>query len=204
MQSRVFSHLIKKEIRSTQLFFQHITFYSTLSPSPKNTMKKPILASPAVLIAAAFSSTCYTNHMLVSAFTPQSMRKHTTGQKQLHVMNLSSSAAPMKLEDEKDTNDIMPSFNSEMKPKVIATAVAKSFVPSPNGLCGIMAVKLIEENYVSTTATTSTPKIDGDQALISQTGMFGGASQKVTSKKSTEGMLYVSLSDTKLLHFRIQ
>ena len=56
-----------------------------------------------------------------------------------------------------------------------------------------MAVKLREEDYIPLDISNQVPEapmIEGDEALISQTGMFGGSGNKATSqmKKATEGM----------------
>jgi len=104
-------------------------------------------------------------------------------------MNLSSVAPTESVTDEsshaeetKDNSQL--GANGAVKPKVIAKATCQTFIPSPNGISGVMAVKLMEEDYVL--ESTVPPTVDGKS--ISQTGMFGGTSQQnSSSKKGLQG-----------------
>lgn len=185
MQSSLLRRLGKKQIedRKKLLFFHK----SPLFTKSISTMRITPMVSPTLLTFSAItnlSTITYTNYLHVTAFSPSVSRREMIGQR-MHVMNLSSSTAPMKLEDEQSLNK--SSLDSETKTRVVATALPKSFISSPNGLSGVMAVKLREEDYsapIISDPVADAPKIDG----MSQSGMFGGVASQSNSKnkKSTE------------------
>ncbi len=189
-------------------------------------MKFHRLAYPSVAIAtlSSFNPGPHSNVPVARAFSPSLSIRHNHNQnhRSLNVgstvgrLSSSASTAPvMDLEEEaaeeteisNNNNDngdnsediIRSSASSNLSsPKVVATATMKSFIPSPNGISGVMAVKLREEDYstggnggggggssssISTTlkADEATPKVEGDQQLLSQTGMFGGPKNTSTS-----------------------
>jgi hypothetical protein len=72
---------------------------------------------------------------------------------------------------------------------VSATADPKSFITSPNGSYGIMAIKLKEEDYVKKVIESASESNEG----TSETGMFGGAAAQAAkelagkAKKAIQG-----------------
>lgn len=135
--------------------------------------------------------------ILQQRFNNNSINKN--GNDSNNKMYLSSSVAP-EIETTKEDTTMSSSSSTTattaaaVKPTVVATAISKSFIPSPNGLSGVMAVQLMEEDYDPTKSSSSdtnastAPKVEGDEALLSQTGMFGGnMNNQSTSKKSIEG-----------------
>ena len=164
------------------------------------------LSYSAIASMSTLSSFVNRSFHVVHAFSPNSsinnnnnniMVTSKKNKKLGHVLNLSSTA-PIKLNDDEiriksnSNSDVNESYTNN-KPTVVATALAKSFIPAPNGRCGVMAVKLREEDYIPLDISNQVPEapmVEGDEALISQTGMFGGSGNKATSqmKKATEGM----------------
>ena len=182
------------------------------------------------MIASLSTLAPYKLPLHVEAFSPcmNTMRQMstTTGKSRSSAMNLSSSTAPvMKIDDEADItkSKTTPSSKNDnggdgdVKPTVIATALAKSFIPSPNGLSGLMAVKLREEDYSNTSITaaasaadataesdTALPKVEGDESLLSQTGMFGGSMGAGSKKKAKEGTCVVFLCTKKSMNWILE
>lgn len=79
---------------------------------------------------------------------------------------------------------------SKDEPKIVATADIHSFIPSPNGKAGIMAIKIREEDQDVNTFVSVSATIDVDKKS-SETGMFGGiASQAQPAvKKNSQNNL---------------
>lgn len=79
---------------------------------------------------------------------------------------------------------------SKDEPKIVATADIHSFIPSPNGKAGIMAIKVREEDQDMNTVVSVSATIDVDKKS-SETGMFGGiASQAQPAvKKNSQNNL---------------
>lgn len=131
---------------------------------------------------------------------------------------LSSSVVPeIKFEEDQSTKEKnnLTENDANQESKVIATAVAKSFIPSPNGFSGVMAIKLMEEDGASSAIAlgngsddnNSLPKVEGDKVLLSQTGMFGGNTKKKFSSRSTQGECFaffvVAFNESVLLFISI-
>jgi len=165
------------------------------------------LSSPAVATAtytaiATFSTLSSIHHTATAFTSPSFMNKRSImgqeyqqQQQQQHQHQrfsiLSSTATP--IEEAEDTASSSEIKMEKVEPTVIATAFSRSFVPSPNGLGGVMAVKLREEEYnadselAAAAASAATPKVEGDEKLLSQTGMFGGnANTKKSNKQQKE------------------
>ncbi len=178
---------------------------ATLVTLSKN---KYIHNSPCVSQVSAFTphphyviSTTNYNHGVGGVFDKCNNSNNNRQQR----MTLSSSVVPevkeetLSTEEETTTNT---NLLQHQPSTVIATAELRSFIPSPNGKSGVMAVKLLEENYDPTMekikemnddkTDNNTPLVEGDEALLSQTGMFGGKmGKKSTQSKATEGTSYV-------------
>ena len=79
---------------------------------------------------------------------------------------------------------------SKDEPKIVATADIHSFIPSPNGKAGIMAIKIREEDQHVNTVVSLSATIDVDKKS-SETGRFGGiASQAQPAvKKNSQNNL---------------
>lgn len=76
------------------------------------------------------------------------------------------------------------------EPKIVATADIHSFIPSPNGKAGIMAIKVREEDLDVNTVVSVAATIDVDKKS-SETGMFGGIASQAQSavKKKSQNNL---------------
>lgn len=153
-------------------------------------MKLNFAATTSAFSYAAFATLTATAK--VSAFSPaltpsgrQMMGRHLNhhdNNVRVYTSNrlLASNVPIMPLNEKKKTD----SYDEQEKSVVVAEAVAKGFIPSPNGFSGVMTVKLREEDF-NAVAAEATPKVEGDEKLLSQTGMFGGNLNKGDKSKKT-------------------
>ena len=164
-----------------------------------NIMKLNFAATTSAFSYAAFATLTATTAK-VSAFSPaltpsgrQMMGRHLNhhdNNVRVYTSNrlLASNVPIMPLNEKKKTD----SYDEQEKSVVVAEAVAKGFIPSPNGFSGVMTVKLREEDF-NAVAAEATPKVEGDEKLLSQTGMFGGNLNKGDkSKKTSDGTCIIT------------